>query len=183
MEEIKLNSTQAREFIYRVKELSGQAVEICNQCGKCTAGCPAEFVMDLTPNQVIRLLQLGQRDTLLGCHSIWLCVSCITCTARCPRGIDIAALFDALRIIARRENISSPEPEIKLFQDSFLSLIRKSGRLHELSLILGFNMRSFRWFNDADLAPKILGRGKIHILPRKIKQIGEVRNIYKHIEK
>lgn len=183
MEEIKLNTGLKKEFIQQVKELSGQTVEICNQCGKCTAGCPAEFAMDLTPNQIIRLLQLGQKDTVLGCHSIWLCISCITCTARCPRGIDIAALFDVLRIIARRENVSSPEPEIRLFQDSFLNLIRKSGRLHELSLILGFNIRTFKWFNDADLASKILGRGKLHILPRKIKGVDQVRQIYGRVGK
>ena len=34
----------------------------------------------------------------------WICASCFTCTVRCPREIDVAALMEAVREISLREN-------------------------------------------------------------------------------
>lgn len=173
---ISLTETN-REFVHQVEQESGQRVSVCNQCGKCTAGCPANFVMDFTPNQIMRLLQLDQKEQVLRCHAIWLCLSCIICTARCPRGIDIAAIFDVLRITARR-NFIFPERNVKLFHDVFLNSVRTYGRIHEVGLLLRFNIGSRKFFNDLELGPKFLGRGKLHLLPRKIKGARQVANIY-----
>jgi heterodisulfide reductase subunit C len=52
---VRLSGERVRgEFVRKVEELSGQNLLACNQCGKCSAGCPAATVMDLLPNQVIR---------------------------------------------------------------------------------------------------------------------------------
>ncbi len=91
----------AGDFVSKVKEISGQNLMACNQCGKCSAGCPAAFAMDLLPNQVIRLAQLGQEEVLKS-RTIWLCASCLTCASRCPKGVDLSKVMDALRLIVLR---------------------------------------------------------------------------------
>jgi heterodisulfide reductase subunit C len=53
--------------------------------------------MDVLPNQIIRLAQLGMKEQLLAARSIWICVSCLTCNSRCPKDIKIAEIFEALR--------------------------------------------------------------------------------------
>lgn len=58
--------------------------------------------MDLLPNQVIRLVQLGQEERVLSSRTIWLCASCLTCDSRCPRGIDISRVMEALRVMILR---------------------------------------------------------------------------------
>jgi heterodisulfide reductase subunit C len=93
------------DFIKEVEELSGQKVLKCYQCGKCSSGCPMAEAMDLSPNQIIRLLQLGQEEELLNCKSIWICASCFTCEARCPKGVDLSKLMEALRILLLRKGI------------------------------------------------------------------------------
>ncbi len=94
------------ELIERIKEISGQDVRACYQCGKCSAGCPVASAMDLMPNQILRLIQLGEHERALASRTIWLCASCNTCTARCPKSVDPARLMDALRTILTREGTS-----------------------------------------------------------------------------
>lgn len=89
-------------FVTKVQELSGQNLLACYQCGKCSAGCPAVSQMDILPNQIIRFAQLGFEDELLGSRSIWICESCFMCNARCPKGINIAEVIEALRQILLR---------------------------------------------------------------------------------
>lgn len=92
-------------FVGKVEELSGQKLLACYQCGKCSAGCPAVGEMDILPNQVIRYAQLGLEEELLSSRSIWVCATCLTCNSRCPKGINIAEVFEALRqVLLRKRN-------------------------------------------------------------------------------
>lgn len=103
---IQISASQLHsDFVKKVEEISGQNLISCYQCGKCSAGCPMSFAMDLLPNQVIRLMQLGLKDDIAESNTIWLCASCITCSVRCPRGVDLARVMEALRTIALREKV------------------------------------------------------------------------------
>lgn len=68
----------------------------CYQCGKCTAGCPLAERMDLKPHQIMRLVQLGKADRTLGSDAIWQCISCQTCSSRCPKSVDCAGIVNRL---------------------------------------------------------------------------------------
>ncbi len=97
-------------IIKKVEYISGQNVLACYQCGKCSAGCPMISLMDLLPNQVIRLVQLGQIGDVLSSKTIWLCASCYSCTARCPKGVDLAKVMEALRLLLLRKSENRVEP-------------------------------------------------------------------------
>ena len=86
------------KFVGQIEEISGENLLACNQCGKCSAGCPVAFSLDILPNQVIRLAQLGIED-VLDCQTIWTCAACLTCVSRCPKGIDLPRVMEAIRII------------------------------------------------------------------------------------
>jgi heterodisulfide reductase subunit C len=103
---MRINISQKKirdQFVTKVEELSGQKLLACYQCGKCSAGCPAVSQMDILPNQIIRFAQLGLKDELLQSKSIWVCASCLTCNSRCPKGIKIAEVMEALRLILLRK--------------------------------------------------------------------------------
>lgn len=89
-------------FVEKVQQLSGQNLLACYQCGKCSAGCPVVSKMDILPNQIVRFAQLGLRKELLASEAIWVCASCMTCNVRCPKGINIAEVIEALRQILLR---------------------------------------------------------------------------------
>ena len=98
------------DFVNKVSEISGQDLMACYQCGKCSAGCPMVSAMDVLPNQVIRLVQLGMEEEVTKSKAIWLCASCVTCGARCPRGVDLSRVMEALRQLTLRKNQDKLDP-------------------------------------------------------------------------
>ncbi len=182
MEPFSLTHDTDQAFVEEVKEESGQDPKLCYQCGNCTAGCPYTPYFDYPVSQVMRLLQAGQKETILTSHSIWLCATCETCTTRCPCEIDIAHIMDVLRIIARREGYVS-EKDIKVFYDSFLASLERHGRVFEVGILMGYNLRTGHIMADAELGPKVLGKGKIHFFPTEIKGKNQIAKIYGKFQK
>jgi len=120
------------EFVKKVVEVSGQNINLCYQCGKCSAGCPMSFAMDLLPNQILRLVQLGLEEDIANSKTVWLCASCLTCTARCPKGVDLSRVMETLRLLTLRKNKDyvelsklSPETIAELPQIALVSGFRK----------------------------------------------------------
>jgi heterodisulfide reductase subunit C len=97
-------------FVADVEEISGQGLLECNQCGRCSAGCPIAAAMDLLPSQAIRLAQLGLEEVLES-TTIWICASCLTCVTRCPKGVDLPRLMEALRQVALRRGVTELDLE------------------------------------------------------------------------
>jgi heterodisulfide reductase subunit C len=66
--------------------------------------------MDLTPRQALLLLQHGLVDEVMAANTSWLCASCHTCQVRCPRGVELPRVMEALRQVALRENVDHVNP-------------------------------------------------------------------------
>jgi len=109
---LSLNKEQFKtEYARSIKEISAQKIMSCYQCGKCTAGCPLADKMDYVPNEMMRLVMLGEIEELLNSKAIWLCTSCFQCGTRCPKGIEVHRVFEALRSLALRNGINRTDIE------------------------------------------------------------------------
>lgn len=150
----------------------------CYQCGKCSAGCPVASEMDLLPHQMVRLAVLGDVERIVASRSIWICLTCHTCGARCPNGIDVPALLDPIRHQVVKGNIPTREPQVPEFHKAFLKTIRMFGRVHELSLIGMYKMKTKTFFADMKLGWEMFRKGKIHILPDRSGRRREVKEIF-----
>ena len=158
----------------------------CFQCRKCTNGCPVTFAMDLYPDDVIRLVILGQRETVLGCRTIWVCAACETCTTRCPNDVKIAELMDCLKEMAVHEGVPSTQPQILALHKTFLNNIKKRGRLYETTLLPAYLLKSGKllekwnsgtWRYDLKLGRQMFSKGRLPLRPQSIKGKKEVRKI------
>jgi len=111
----------------------------------------------------MRAVQLGQLDMIFDCKFIWLCTGCETCTTRCPQGIDIAAIMDELKIIARREgHVPADTPSAAMLKLNYDSFVRW-GRMWEVELITRDVLKrptsAKSWLS---LGPKMMLKGKIN---------------------
>lgn len=166
--------------------VAGPDVNDCYQCGKCSAGCPMAERMDVLPHQLVRLVQLGRLDRALRSEAIWKCVSCLTCSTRCPKSVDCAGVVDALRRSAVERGMASQERlRTVIFQQAFLDNIRRNGRLCELELIGLFKTKAFLrdrsvplLLKDAMLAPQLIKRKKFHLRGEPVRDRGVVRRIF-----
>lgn len=114
-------SEKGLELRKAVEEISGQNIFQCYQCGKCSATCPVVDSMDMAPNKIIRFVQMGDLE-VLDQNTFWVCAACFTCSARCPRSVDIAKIMEALRNVMLRNkqdfiNIYSKEFIEKMIEE------------------------------------------------------------------
>lgn len=169
-------------FKSEISEASEQGMVDCYQCGKCSAGCPMVDYMDLMPNAVMRNVQLGLRERVLGCKTIWLCASCETCTTRCPQEIDIARVMDTLREISLQSGLANPAmKDVTYFHEVFLRSVRKNGRLYEAGMMISYKIgRPAHLFEDSVTGMQIVAKGKLPFWPHKIKKRSEVEQIFKN---
>jgi len=108
---IKVNpKTAKKDFIEKLEKLSGQNIQQCFQCGTCTGMCPMIEHMDVHPRKLIHMAQLGLEDMLEDIKTCWVCASCHSCNVRCPRGVDMPRVMEALRLLNLRKNKNYIEP-------------------------------------------------------------------------
>lgn len=154
-----------------VKTATGVDVNLCYQCGKCTAGCPMAAYMDIAPNQIMRLVQVGDplaTHKALHSKTIWSCAGCMTCTQRCPKELDPAAVIDALREMSYDQGLVSPQQRnVLAFHEAFLKTVEKTGRMSEFSLVQRYKMSTLDFFGDLGMAPTMLAKGKLKFTGHK----------------
>jgi heterodisulfide reductase subunit C len=134
--------------------------------------------MDLLPNRVLRLVQLGMQDHALRCSTIWACVGCNTCSIQCPMAIDIPAVMDALRHLAIAQGVSIAEPDVLAFHREVLRSVAKYGRTHKLEIMLRFKLKTRNYFGDLQTGMRMLAKRKLDLGPSKIKNINEIKKLF-----
>lgn len=162
-----------------VQEMSDVDLSVCFQCKKCAGGCPVSGLVSSPPYEVIRRLQLGLGDQILDSDIIWTCASCETCFARCPMGIDMASVMDALRALALKRKATTPKGNMPLFNSAFLKTVSIFGRTYDLATIGMYKMGTKTFMKDTDKFPTMLKKGKIALLPTFGADRKTVKRIFK----
>lgn len=175
-------------LLSRVEGETGANIAACYQCERCTNACPVSYYMDVKPHQVIRHVQLGWRERLLGSSTIWVCLSCEMCSTYCPNEVAVASVINHLRNMAFHSAIAPKERLLAVFHQTFLEELQRHGRVNELRLMAAFNrksgvlrekMKAGTLKEELMLGLAMWRKGKLHLTSRRSKAIEEIRAIYR----
>lgn len=169
-------------FAAEVERQAAVRLASCLQCAKCTSGCPIAARADIKPHEIVRLVQLGQRDEVLASVAIWECTSCHTCATRCPQKVDICTMNDSLRRLSRAAAKTNERTAVPAFNQVFLRAVGKRGRMYELGLMASFKLRTLRFFEDVGKFPMMLLKNKMRLLPPAPHGEGQIKEIFRRVE-
>ena len=83
--------------------ISGVNPRKCMKCGKCSGTCPNYNKMEYHPHQFVAMVENGEIEKLMASESIYMCLSCMACVERCPRGVEPGKLVEAVRLMQIRQ--------------------------------------------------------------------------------
>ena len=154
-----------------LNDMNGDQVLQCYQCGTCTGSCPMIEQMQYGPRKILSMIQLGMEEEVLKSPDIWFCVSCYSCTNRCPREIPITRLMGTLRKMAIARGWAKHH-EVN-FGNAFATTIKNHGRIYESAMMARYFITAMDIKGLIALAPigiKMFLKGKIPLLPDNIKK-------------
>jgi heterodisulfide reductase subunit C len=169
-------------FLQEVEAAADARLALCFQCQKCTSGCPIAVRADIRPHELVRLVQLGERDEVLSSRMIWECTSCQTCWTRCPQAVELPAVIDALRRLSRDTGRVTSDTAVPVFNDIFLGAVRRMGRVHELGLMAAFKLRTRNFFQDVGKLPAMLRKGKLALRPAWVGGRSERARVFRRVK-
>jgi len=171
-----------RDLAEEIKQHCHEDVNRCYQCLKCSAGCPMSSAMDYPPSQIMRMVQLGQEDILLTSSAIWFCLTCNTCSIRCPNDIDIALVIDTLRERALQKGILPAYERVPLFHQYFLDSVKKRGRTFEGEFLALYQLKTGQILGSVGLGIRMFLKGRMGLIPESVENKAAFQEIYRRIE-
>ncbi len=80
-----------------LKAFGGKDLDLCYNCGTCTAVCSLADEGSAFPRRIMHLIQVGATERLKHSVEPWLCYYCGDCSAQCPRGANPGEAMMATR--------------------------------------------------------------------------------------
>ena len=140
---IEFNKKIAEPLVDEIIKRSKQDISVCYQCRRCAAGCPVgDETGNVTPDRLIRMIVLGDREGMLHNQLVWKCVSCYTCGTRCPNDIQTGRITETIKKMIKENHIQPKETKVFHFHTTFLNSGLRWGRVNELEFMTFFEIKN-----------------------------------------
>jgi heterodisulfide reductase subunit C len=190
---LKYEATGAKSLLREVMERSSQNLLACYQCRRCAAGCPVGEETGVTPDRLIRMVLLGDRDEALNNLLVWKCVACYTCGTRCPNDIQTARIIETLKQMSKEAHLEPLRPRIADFHSSFMQATEHMGRFNEIEGMRRYEAKTAlkelkkgnvgavidEMKGQAKLGMTMMKKKRMHFKVDKVKNKEEVQALYR----
>lgn len=159
----------------------------CFQCGVCSGSCPTVDRMEYGPRRIMHMIRLGLADQVLRSRDIWLCVSCFSCSSRCPQQVDISEVMSVLRNLSIARGVAKDEEAI--FSRTFVDVLQRHGRMYEMEVLLRYYASKpglsglVGLVKQAGLGIGMLRKGKIALRPERIEDTDELKQLAEKLDR
>ena len=185
---LEYDAKGAKSLLHEVMERSGQDLRACYQCRRCAAGCPVGEETGVTPDRLVRLVLLGDRNEALNNLLVWKCVACYTCGTRCPNNIQTARITETLKQMSKEAHLEPLAPRIADFHNAFMQAAERRGRFNEMEAMGVYEARTAikelksgnigaiidEMKNQAKLGMTMMKKKRMHLKVDKVKNKAEV---------
>ena len=156
----------------------GYRLRHCLQCGSCGGSCPSGEEMDHSPRQIFAMIEAGEKEKVLSSNTMWFCVSCYFCVARCPQKIPITDIMYTLKQMAIAEGYAK-NTDAPAFAKTFTGYVDRNGRNFEFGMATKFYLtnRPFAMLKMGPMGIGMLLRGRMAFRPTKIRQMDQLKAI------
>ena len=183
---IKYEAELEAGFGEKIAKLAhGEKLFTCIQCGTCSATCPVSHYMDYTPRKIIAMVREGFKEEVLGSFTIWLCASCYSCTADCPREIKITDVMYALKQMAIQEGVYPKRFPIPVMATEFFRGVEREGRNSEGRLMMNMALKTnpFRLLRYAKLGWNLWRTGRASLREEGIQNKEGLHKLLRAVER
>ncbi len=190
---LKYETAASQQLIDEVMRRSGQNLKACYQCRRCAAGCPVGEETGVTPDRLIRMIIVGDKDAALNNLLVWKCVACYTCGTRCPNNIQTARITETLKLMSKEAGCKPLTPRIADFHNAFMTSTGHLGRFNEIESMAIYETKTlFKELSRGNLkaiVDEMTAQGKLgaamtkkkrmHLGIDRVKNISEIKALYK----
>jgi heterodisulfide reductase subunit C len=189
---LKYETAVSTSLLAEVAKRSGQNLQACYQCRRCAAGCPVGEETGVTPDRLIRMIVVGDREEALNNLLVWKCVACYTCGTRCPNNIQTARITETLKQMAKKAHAKPLAPRIADFHNAFMTSTRHLGRFNEIEALTIYETKTAikelsqgkvkavidEMIGQARLALDMMMKKRLHLGVDKVKARSEVKALF-----
>ena len=190
---LKFDPELSKPLLQEVMERSGQNLLSCYQCRRCAAGCPVGDESGVTPDRLIRMILLGDKDEAMNNLLVWKCVACYTCGTRCPNNIQTARINEALKQMSKEAHLEPLDPSVAAFHEAFTAAASHLGRVNELEFMGLYEIKNMprllkkggmkaaldEMKSQGKLGLSMIKNRRMHLGLEKIKGLPEVKGLYR----
>jgi len=192
-ESIQCEAALSKSLLQEIMERSEQNLLACYQCRRCASGCPVGDEAGVTPDRLIRMILLGDREEAMNNLLVWKCLSCFTCGARCPNNIQTARINETLKQMAKESHAEPLLPRVAAFHNAFMKATSHFGRFNEVEFMGIYEMKNTadamkggKLKNIADevkassrLGLAMMRKKRLHFRLGRVRKLSEVKALYK----
>jgi heterodisulfide reductase subunit C len=190
---LKYEAAVSRSLVEEVQQRSGQNLQACYQCRRCAAGCPVGEETGVTPDRLIRMILVGDKEAALNNLLVWKCVACYTCGTRCPNNIQTARITETLKLMSKEAHLKPLVPRIADFHNAFMTSTGHLGRVNEIELMAIYETKTMfkelaqgnlkamfeEMTNQGKLGAEMTKKKRMHFGMDRVKNRAEIKALYK----
>lgn len=190
---LKYEAAVSRSLVEEVQKRSGQNLQSCYQCRRCAAGCPVGEETGVTPDRLIRMILVGDKEAALNNLLVWKCVACYTCGTRCPNNIQTARITETLKLMSKEAHLTPLVPRIADFHNAFMTSTGHLGRVNEIELMAIYETKTMfkelaqgnlkamfeEMTNQGKLGAEMTKKKRMHFGMDRVKNRAEIKALYK----
>ena len=162
-------------FVEEIRAIAGVDLDVCSSCASCRVPVPLRSALDVTPDDLVRLILDDKRDVVFASKTIWLLSGCMGRSIVCEKGVPLGKALAAVRKLALDAEIEPAEPDVAHLLETIAGQVRHSGRVHLRGILSEMRRHLEKPATEREQEFTMMLGGRLRLRSQKVKNMPAVR--------